>query len=768
MKINKIRKRRHFSRNSGFLLALFIGVLMTHSIFAKAIEPIILKNNKVALKFSSENGAFISMEDLSIQKIISNSEQSEDNSPWELDFDRTGKSRILTVDDFSQFRYHNPDQNTLVLLWNNPKDRSNGSLDIKATIKLEENNPLSSWHIAVKGLEGKILTKVTFPKISGLEASDDDRLASPRWMGELLQNPKAYLASMKKGSRQFKWTYPGHLSMQFISLYNEERGFYASCNDAEIYGKDFSVSLDSLHTMVYQMDNFPEANLSENIYDLTYKAIVGPFSGDWLTAAELYREWGVRQSWATNSRLKSGLTPEWLRNTALWVWNRGRSEEVLKPAVDLKERLGLPVNVLWHWWHGGSYDDTFPEYLPPRDGEDAFANNVKWSQEKGIHSLVYMNQLQWGPSTESWKTENASLHTVKDSKGNMNTHVYNIFTGKALTNMCIATDFWRNKYASLSDSVINFYGLDGIYMDQACISRICYDPTHGHPLGGGNYWVPNSGKLTEQIREKVRNDKEIALSGEGSGEAWMPYLDVFLALQVSRERYAGVQGWEPIPLFQAVYHQYAISYGNYSSLLNPPYDEMWPDEHRPDDALQPLDTAFNKQFLMEQARSFAWGMQPMISNYKPSLVSERKEELDYLLTLAKVRNNSLKYLLHGKYIRSPDIDVPEEELQISKLSIYAGQKDKVTTFHKVFPTVYSSSWVSDDKTLGIALASIQDKAYTVNMNFKSADYGLADSGKIYIVDAENRNQLDSYSNGDVKINYTLPARGINMIEIVPD
>src|SRR5690606_10411835 len=210
-------------------------------------------------------------------------------------------------------------------------------------------------------------------------------------------------------------------------------------------------------------------------YSLAYNAVIGPLSGDWFTAAELYREWGERQSWAKDSRLKKGLTPEWLTNTALWVWNRGRSEEVLTPAVDLNERLGLPVNVLWHWWHGGSYDDTFPEYLPPRDGEQAFAENVKSAQEKGVHSIVYMNQLQWGPSTDSWKTENASLYTVKDREGKMNTHVYNIFTGKALTNMCIATEFWRNKYSSLADSVINFYGLNGIYMDQACISRMCYD-----------------------------------------------------------------------------------------------------------------------------------------------------------------------------------------------------------------------------------------------------------------------------------------------------
>lgn len=769
MKIEKINRKKTGFKNASFLFTLlFFGILMVHSAFAKGDEPIILKNSKVLLKFSAENGAFISMEDLLKQKMVSNSEQSKDDSPWELDFDLKGNPRNLVIKDFSEFSHHNPNSNTLVLLWSQPKDVSNGNISVKATIKLDENNSLSSWHIAVEGLKGKTLSKVIFPKISGLDALSDGNLAVPHWMGELLQNPRAYLSSMRTGAQQFTWSYPGLLSMQFLALYNKENGFYASCDDAEIYGKNFTLSLDSLKTMVYQMENFPEANPSENVYSLSYNAVVGPFSGDWFTAAELYREWGERQSWATNSRLRAGLTPEWLTNTALWVWNRGRSEEVLTPAAELKERLGLPVNVLWHWWHGGSYDDSFPDYLPPRDGKEAFAKNVKWSQEKGIHSLVYMNQLQWGPSTASWTKENAALYTVRDNKGNMNTHVYNIFTGKALTNMCIATDFWKNKYASLADSVINFYGVDGIYMDQACISRICYDSTHGHPLGGGNYWVPNSGKLTEQIRKNVQNNKEIALSGEGSGEAWMPYLDIFLALQVSRERYAGVQGWEPIPLFQAVYHQYAISYGNYSSLLNPPYDEMWPEEDRPDEAMQPLDAVFNKQFLMEQARSFVWGMQPMISNYMPSLALERKTEIDYLLTLAKVRDKSKKFLLYGKYTRSPQLAVPEEELKISKLSIYAGQKEKVTTFQKAFPTVYCSSWMSEDNMLGIALASIDDQLYPVNMNFKSGDYGLSDSGRIYIVDEAGRTQLDSYSNGDIKVSFMLPPRGINMIEVVPD
>ena len=67
---------------------------------------------------------------------------------------------------------------------------------------------------------------------------------------------------------------------------------------------------------------------------------------------------------------------------------------------------------------------------------------------------------------------------------------------------------------------------------------------------------------------------EIVLAGEGCGEAWLPYLDLMLTLQVSRERYSPPNDpWEVIPFFQAVYHPYAVTYGSYSSLTMPPYDE---------------------------------------------------------------------------------------------------------------------------------------------------------------------------------------------------
>ena len=478
---------------------------------------------------------------------------------------------------------------------------------------------------------------------------------------------------------------------------------------------------------------------------------------------------GFKTEMVSESRFNKGLTPQSLEKTALWEWNRGRSSNVLVPAKDLMQKLNLPVNVFWHWWHGCSYDDGFPEYFPPREGKESFTTAVKSAKNEGIRAIVYMNQMQWGTNTESWEKENALSYAVKDINGNTRTHVYNVFTNKSLTTMCMGTQFWKDKYSSLCDSAINTYQTSGVYMDQACFSILCYDETHGHSIGGGNYWLKNFAKLTHQIRSKFPQNNDTFLAGEGVSEAWLPYLDAFLTLQVSMERYAGDNGWEPIPFFQAVYHQYAITYGNYSSLIVPPYDELWPKEFAPKDQMKLLDKSYNKQFMMEQARSFVWGFQPTISNYQGFLSSERKEEIDYLLNLARVRYRGLKYLLHGKFLRSPDMEFPEEELEMSRLSIYAGKTgESITTFQKNYPLIYSGTWKSGDNQIGIALASISDHPYPVNFSINSNDYELPLSGTINIIDAEGKRFMTTYSDGKIKVNFTLMPKELCIVEILPN
>ena len=66
----------------------------------------------------------------------------------------------------------------------------------------------------------------------------------------------------------------------------------------------------------------------------------------------------------------------------------------------------------------------------------------------------------------------------------------------------MGTDFWRNKYAGLAERAVTELGVNGIYMDQACTSLACYDPQHGHPVGGGIYWMQAFALLESDIRRR--------------------------------------------------------------------------------------------------------------------------------------------------------------------------------------------------------------------------------------------------------------------------
>lgn len=729
-------------------------------------QIVYLENAKIRLGFDKINGSLKVLEDLSCNQALLDT-LSEAQTPWQIIFYDPAGNRVIDMSSSSRFNYEKTGASSLRLRWSKFQKETNPDFEVTVSVRLDDEQASSFWKISLGGIKGQHIEKVVFPKITGLKDLGEENLAVSSWMGSLLKNPRAYFTETNQ--RYFAWPYPGHTSMQLLALYNPNKiGFYASCNDSMSYRKNFGIGLDASSRMFYQIDNFPEHDPELDAYSPAYEAVIGSFKGDWIDAATQYRQWAVSQKWAKNSRLKNGLVPAWVEQTALWVWNRSKSSGVLVPAVDLKKRLGLPVNVLWHWWHGCSYDDGFPEYFPPREGKDLFIEQVKAAKEEGVRPLIYMNQIQWGTSTDSWKAENASRYSVKDIKGKEITTVYNIFSGKSMTTMCLGTDFWKDKYAVLADSAINHYHASGIYMDQACLSYLCFDSTHQHPSGGGNYWVNNFAKLTEKIRAQSIASEKPVLSGEGVGENWLPYLDLFLTLQVSKERYAGVEGWETIPLFQAVYHQYAISYGSYSSLLSPPYDELWPKEFVPPDTLQLLDKTFNQQFLLEQARSFVWGIQPMIANYRSFLATERKSEIDYLLKLAKVRAQGLKYLLHGEFLRAPEMLFPEKEIDFSKLSIYVGRDGKrVTALQGAYPLVYAAAWKADDGSIGLAMASIMPQSFPLKFRINADTYGLPASGEVFMIDELGRRKIASYKQGKIDIDYELPPEGICILELVP-
>ncbi len=620
------------------------------------------------------------------------------------------------------------------------------TVTVRATVVTDSDSTLA-WHIAVEGIAGVGIERVLFPRLGGIGLTETAELAVPLWMGQRAKDPRSMLSGPDGKGRRFEWGYPGQLSMQMIALTRgASAGLYVATDDSLAYRKSFVLSGDAEGYGRVEIAHVLSDPGTATRYEPTYAVKIGVVYGTWMHAAERYRAWGERQRWARESRVALGTATTWMRETGVWVWNRGRASQVLDPAITLRETIGLPVSVFWHWWHAGPYDTSFPDYLPPRDGVPAFTAAVKKAHAADVRAIVYMNQRLWCVKTPSWTKEGAERYAVRERDGTVRLETYNIFDPIPCAPMDVSTAFWRDKYAGIADTVVQQYGIDGVYMDQAVLSLVCWSPDHGHPVGGGHYWMDGFRALAADLRR--RNGASLGLAGEGGGESWLPDLDAFLTLQVSEERYADpASGWGPIPLFQAVYHRHAITYGTYGSLTYPPYDEMWPDSTRPANALTLLDAKYRRQFLMEQARMFVWGMQPTIANLLPEQFTQRAGEIAYLGRLARLRHAHRAWLQDGAFVIPPASNAPELTFTGSRISIYAARRGGVTEVPLRAPSVLTGAWRAANGQVGIALASIDDEAHAVTLALDPVRHGTVHGATLWRVDASGKRRVGALAAG---------------------
>lgn len=727
---------------------------------------IVLADQTARLTFSQSSGAWQGFESLTGN--ISLLEDHGDQSLWLLTL-LDGK--MVNPEQAKNFscQPQEPESSSLEMTWSDFQLPEAPELKVIVKVLLEPWQNEICWRIRLEGLGSLSLQGVHFPRLNGIVRQPDETVAVPDWMGVSTQKARFLLNPEGSPPQRWEWEYPGTLSMQFLSWYSPHSvGIMLSTEDAATQrkrfavcgGSDTSLSLEVIHQP-------PIEQQSVAFYEPPYDSVIHLIEGDWFNAATRYARWGRQQYWVKESRLKKNLTSNWAQDTGLWVWNRGYSRKVLAPAAELQSAAGLPVSVFWHWWHGCAYDAGFPEYLPPREGTESFQKALDEAHSQGIHALVYMNQRLWGMTTQSWKEQGAEKFAVKNQQGTVTPEVYNTFMRVPCASMCMGTPFWRSKYAGLADQAYRL-GVDGIYMDQACSSLSCYDPAHGHPLGGGAYWMEGFRSLEGSIRQRCDGDRPITLAGEGCGEAWLPHLDLMLSLQVSLERYAAPGHWNPIPLFQAVYHDCVLMYGNYSSLTYPPYDELWPAETAPSQPLALLDRKFATQFRLEQARSFVWGQQLTLANFIPQLLTERKEEISFLLQLARLRQQFRKYLQDGSLLAPLPFEPPYAEVPLSRLSIYAGQQDVVKEYQATIPLLLGSAWLSQDRQLAVAVVNISDQSQPVSFRMQQDKYPIPPSGALYRMDGDHRKQIGSWRDGIADVRADMHPASACLIEFIAE
>ena len=658
----------------------------------------------------------------------------------------------------------------LRLVWETVAADGQGPLRVEALVRLGvQGDATSRWELVIAKPKSVRIERVRFPRVASLRERAGEVLAVPKELGALTRTPRALAQGEDKKGSRLTWHYPygNEMSMQCLAFYQQDGrqdgpGFYAACDDTQGFRKEFSLWGDGKGQLHFEVVHEPEqaaAGLSE--FRLPFTVVLGAFRGDWTTAAQMYRESPTAKAFVTRGRLGRGLTPTWLAETGLWVWNRGRSGEVLEPAALLRKRLKAPVSVLWHWWHNCPYDAGFPEYLPPREGTEPFKAALAEARRRDVHAILYMNQRLWGTTTRSWLTEGAEANSVRGEDGQVAIENYNVFMKAPCAPMCIGTLPWRDKFAGLAREALCELKADGIYMDQTGVLAACYDPRHGHIVGPGRYWTEGFATLASEIRDRASARGPVALGGEYVGEPWIGNYDLLLGLCVSADRLGRDSTWEPIPFFQAVYHPSTVIFGNYAGLAQPPYDEKWPQALAPAGRLTLLDRKFSAQFYLEQARTFSWGMQPMLANFLPAQLKERPEEMDFVTRLVRTRQRSLKYLLHGTWLRPPALDVPKREIEVATMGVYT----PLRAARRTYPVALAGAWRAPDGDVGIALAGIAGEPLHLTVPIDVQGYGLPEGCVVYRIDERGRHKLGRLDMKETVVKLELVPRGLCVLEL---
>jgi len=603
-------------------------------------------------------------------------------------------------------------------------------IDVEVRVRIGQGDPITHWSLAVANAGPALgLWRATFPIIPNVQALPDAKLAFPTGWGLLYEDP------LHGG--EIRGTYPSMTpAMQFMACWRAQGGIYFGAHDLAATHKQLVCSPDADNGRLrLAIINCP-AGMGRPAaqYDLPYEAAVGAFAGDWYEAARMYRErcaaceWALANApWMARGELRSRQsTPEWLKDIDLWCLAGGgpaaggAPPEAVEPTKRFAAYFGVPTAVHWYNWHQIPFDDHYPEYFPAKEG---FAQGVADLHAAGIRVMPYINGRLWDPRTASWTAENAQAACAKDERLGRYEETYG--SGVPLVVMCPYTEQWQAKVAGLVQRLVHECGVDGVYVDQisAAAAVPCFDPGHGHDVGGGGFWVEGYRRLLRRAREKL--PPEAMLTTEESADPWIDLLDAFLLVNTPP---APAQ---VIPLFPAVYGGRTITFG---------FQYIAGDD---------LDRGL--AFRAKMARAFAWGAQ--LGWVGPAILDARyAREAEYLRELAQCRRRAHEFLVFGEMLAPPDVaGIPRVTVE--------GQAAFGGAYRIELPAVICSAWraaarpsaaaggapptavggdppaarrLATSGDVGIVLTNMTDEAQVARLNLGGERLGLSPDRRYHL------------------------------------
>ena len=505
------------------------------------------------------------------------------------------------------------------------------AVDVTATVDLAKDGVSAEWRISVAN-RSKVwgLAEVEYPIIRHVVASNTASALLP------LGNTGGRL--YERYCEGHNLLYPhGTVPVQTLAFMKDGVGLQFTTLDGKSQHKSFN-------TRGFDMKiryRCPDEGLPGAANAPDYAVETAAFEGDWWVAAKRYRKWALKQQWASKGALKDRKDfCKRIGEVGYWM-NGGRLS--VKDSLSALAKLlpDVPLGLHWYNWHKWPFDVNYPEMFPAKDGVKEVA---AWMKENGVFCMPYINGSLWEDEIASFT--NALPYTCKKPDGSYITYKCG-HNGNVLARMCPTTEIWKKTVAENTMRLFEELGVDGVYLDQISCSlpQPCHDASHGHSLGGGEFWTQGYRELMKPIREDAVK-RGTALTSECAAEPYMDSFDAFLTWCENTPK--------DVPLLPAVYSGYALYFGSIESKKDT------------------LDS-----YCALQARMFLWGFQLGWSG--TLLMDKGKEEYaSFTRKLCRARLDNLGCFLYGELVGElipvgevPMVDVKWEYKNVGEFKVPA-------------------------------------------------------------------------------------------------
>lgn len=676
----------------------------------------LLKSGDMTLVFAGKAGR-LTLRELSSGRTQWLNAAGEDASLWQLALKGPGTqtsdvpAAALTVSRVDE------QPGRVAIQWSG--DAAKGVLGVEMAVRAEPEKSLTHWSLSAKLAQGWAVARADFPRLPNIALRRGLKFAAPAgWGCQYKVQP-----GMSYGG-----TYPSVMAaMQFAAFCDAARGLYIGLHDARGSHKHLTAKADE-NGASFVCVNWPAIEPGAGEWRLSYEPVIGALRAGYLQAASIYRDFTQQTKWGKDLTLAKRAVPQWLRETDLWLMPAPEPIENVEPCVKAGQFFGVPISLHWYRWHEIPFDTLYPEYFPARQG---FAEGVRSLQQAGFHVMPYINGRLCDPNSKTWNDEGGSRWAARKEDGEPYTEVYG--SKVPLNVMCPATGFWQDKVAGLVRQLTRECGVDAVYIDQigAAYPERCFASDHGHPPGGGTFWVDGYRRMLDQIRRELPKGK--ALTTEEDGECWNDQLDALLLVNTPTS-----SAVRPIPLFPAVYSGRAIAFGF---------------QYIPADDLER-----SLPWRAKMARAFIWGSQLGWINVDRIMDPKAAAEAELLRNLARCRRGAREFLAEGRFLGELEAGGDNPPVKGEGTASFGGG-----TYAIELPSVLASAWKSEAGAAAVALANItdEDREVTIALPLKAAGVEDGDRFEMSVVGPDGRPLARRTSEKDQRV--VVPARSAAVV-----